>query len=409
MHTVALITYDISPYRGSEAAVSWNFVLKMHRHVHLIVIYGGDRDEVERYISECPLENVEWRYVPKRPLPTNARGLVEDYYYTLYYRQWHKDVAKLVANLVDAGKVDLIHYLNPIGFKEPGWSWRIKSVPYVWGPVQGVDNRPLQLYKAMGIKGTIAAIVRRIVHNGLFILYPRVRKAFKRADALFAATPATVRGLKKYHGRDVVYLPENGILQMERDTPIEYESGQRLNLIWIGVLDEYRKAFGLLLEALKRVKHTNWHLDVFGKGVPNARNQAIIDSMSERITIHGKVGRDVVQERLFQSHLHIISSLGEATTTVLWEAMTHAVPTMTLDHCGMGGVVCDKCGIKIPIGGFEQVVGRMASEIENLIEHPERVLELSKGVIECSKQYMWDKRIGVFTDTYSRLISSYKG
>lgn len=31
MHTIALITYDISPYRGSEASVSWNYVWNM-RH-----------------------------------------------------------------------------------------------------------------------------------------------------------------------------------------------------------------------------------------------------------------------------------------------------------------------------------------------------------------------------------------
>lgn len=29
MRTILLITYDISPYKGSEASVSWNYVSKM--------------------------------------------------------------------------------------------------------------------------------------------------------------------------------------------------------------------------------------------------------------------------------------------------------------------------------------------------------------------------------------------
>lgn len=29
MRTIIIITYDISPYRGSEASVSWNYVSNM--------------------------------------------------------------------------------------------------------------------------------------------------------------------------------------------------------------------------------------------------------------------------------------------------------------------------------------------------------------------------------------------
>ena len=68
------------------------------------------------------------------------------------------------------------------------------------------------------------------------------------------------------------------------------------------------------------------------------------------------------------SHLHVISSLGEATTTVLFEAMSYGVPTMTLDHCGMAGVVCEECGIKIPIHSYNQVISDIAKRIDELIE-----------------------------------------
>lgn len=407
MHRIALITYDISPTRGSEASVSWNFVTKMSRYVNLIVIYGRGDSEIDNYIAEHPLANIDWIGIQKKDVEHFGRGLRQDYYFSLYYRQWHKEAANIVRGLVEEQKVDLIHYLNPIGFKESGWCWKNKSVPYVWGPVQGVDNRPLKLHKALGIKGTAFAIMRRIVHNGLFRYYPRVRKAFRRADTIFAATPATVAGLKKHHHREVVYLPENGITSMETDTPIELKNGEPLRLIWIGGLDVKRKAIGLLLDALLKVQSDRWEISLFGDGSLSPANTEKVARLGEKVNLCGKVSREEVQSAMRNSHLHIISSLGEATTTVLFEAMSKGIPTMTLDHCGMAGVVCDKCGIKIPIESYDRVTSRMAAEIDRLIAEPERVTTLSKGVLECSKRFMWDNRINIFLDTYSNLIDQY--
>lgn len=408
MHRIALITYDISPTRGSEASVSWNFVTKMSRYVHLIVVYGRGDSEIDNYIAEHPLADVDWIGIQKKDVEHFGRGLRQDYYFSLYYRQWHKEVSKIVRGLVDGRKVDLIHYLNPIGFKEPGWCWKIKSVPYVWGPVQGVDNRPLKLYKALGFKGTLFAVVRRVVHNGLFKYFPRVRKAFRRANAIFAATPATAKGLKKYHHCDTVYLTENGIPAMETDTPIELKNGETLHLIWIGGLDVKRKAVGLLLDALLKVQSDNWEISLFGDGSLSSANAEKAARLGEKVKLCGKVPREEVQNAMRNSHLHIISSLGEGNPTTIWESMAKGIPTMTLDHCGMSGVVCNKCGIKIPIESYDRVTSRMADEIDRLIAEPQRVKGLSEGVLHCSKNFMWDNRINLFIDTYNRLIAQYK-
>lgn len=107
------------------------------------------------------------------------------------------------------------------------------------------------------------------------------------------------------------------------------------------------------------------------------------------------------------SHFHVISSLGDATTTVLFEAMSLAVPTMTLDHCGMAGVVCEKCGIKIPIHSYKQVISDMAKHIDELIENPGRIQQLSQGVLECSKKYMWENRVKIFNEVYEKAALKY--
>lgn len=124
-------------------------------------------------------------------------------------------------------------------------------MPYVWGPIQGVENRPFELYHALSLKGKRNALVRRIVHNGLFILMPRLKKALERVDVVFAATPNTVKNLMRWYHKESVYLPENGIMKMERTTPVKYDGGV-LRLIWIGGICE-RKALVILLDALSKL------------------------------------------------------------------------------------------------------------------------------------------------------------
>lgn len=405
MYTIALITYDISPYRGSEASVSWNYVWNMRHTNKLIVIYGKGKEEIERFIAENGLiEKVEFINNPVETV--TGKGIMMDIKYNLAYRRWHLKTYEMVNKMVDEGRVDLIHYLNPIGFKEPGFLWKITKVPYVWGPIQGVENRPFELYHALSVKGKCNALVRRIVHNGLFILMPRLKKALDRVDVVFAATPNTVKNLKRWYHKDSIYLPENGIMKMERTTPVLYDGGV-LRLIWIGGICE-RKALVILLDALAKVGGHNWHLDVLGDGDQKEKLQKKFSHLNNHITWHGMVDRASVQEVLFQSHLHVISSLGEGNPTILWEAFGKAIPTLTLDHCGMAGVVCEKCGIKIPIHSYNQVVEDIVDRINGVLHNPKIIEQLSVGTIECAKKFMWSNRIALYNKIYDEISKKYQ-
>lgn len=405
MFRVAIITYDISPYRGSESSVSWNFVTKISRHVHLTVVYGRGHEDVTRYLCENTIDNVEWIHIPT--VPTKHSGLLGHLDYMRNYKRWQKKAKEILKEKFEAGEIDLIHYLNPIGFKEPGFSWQIKGVPYIWGPIACVENRPFQLYRAYSLRGKYTALTRRLAHNALFRLMPRLRRALKNADQVFAATPKGVRLLKKVHHCDAIYLPENGITVMETDSPISYNPTTPLQLIWVGRVADEDKAIVILLDALLKVTSSNWHLHIIGDGTVNPKIKKRIKNIEPNITWYGKIPRTKVQEIFKKSHLHIISSLGESNTTTIWEAMAKAVPTMTLDHCGMAGVVCERCGIKIPIESYDKVTSHMADEIDRLIAEPQRVKQLSDGVLDCSRRFMWDNRISLFLDTYSRLIGQY--
>lgn len=407
---VCLIAYDISPYRGSEASVAWNFVSHMSKYVNLTVVYGWYKDDIDRYIKENgPIANVRFVLIPTEDLSKYGGTIMWDIHNIFQYKKWHKTASNIIAEMAEAGEFDLIHYLNPIGFKEPGYAWKVKSIPFVWGPIMAVENRPFSLYKAFSFKVKCVMLARRIIHNSMFLLSPRVRKAFRRVDAFFAATPNSARMLDKYYHRKAVHMPENAILRMDTTEPIIYNAGETLNIIWIGRVADEGKGLVILLDALLKAKSENWCLHVVGGGQVKPAIAERIKPIENRITWHGLLPRDRVQTLIRDAHLHVISSLGEATTTVIWEAMSKAVPTMTLDHCGMSAVVCEKCGIKIPIEKYDKVTDRIAHELDRLISNPQEIGRMSAGVLECAKNFMWDeKRCNRFLDVYNQLLKDSK-
>lgn len=426
MKRIAVICCYISPYRGSECSVAWNFVINMAKNNELYVLYGSSESELGK-VEEIK----EWEKSHVHPnihfvdviLPENRVNSCLNWYSAkcqntilniadfIRHKRWHKAVLKKVVELKETGKIDVVHFLNPIGFKEPGLSWKIKGIPYGWGPISGVHKRAWGLRKCMNLSKRIETyMIRNNLHPLLFKYNSRVRKAIKRCDFIFAATPTTLDQLSRYHRKEAIYLPENGIMEMEVSSPVTYAGPSPLQLIWIGCIDD-RKALVLLLEALTKIKDENWHLNVVGGG-GTLRDKMIQyghrNGISSKITWYGVIPRLQVIELLKSAHLHVISSLGEATTTVLFEAMSCGVPTMSLDHCGMAGVICEKCGIKIPIQTQKQVTDDMASQISRLINHPNEITQLSKGVLECSQTYLYQKRLHLFEETYEKAIDTYK-
>ncbi len=406
MKTILLLTYKISPYKGSEYSVSWNYVMNMRNSCKLIVVYGDEKNDIESFLKETSMPNVEFVNIPVKPI--FSKGIKLEIEYNRNYRQWHKTAFNKIKEIIRNEGIDVVHYLNPIGFKEPSYCYKLQGIPYVWGPVQGVENRPFCLYRVLGYKGVIDAVARLIFHNGLFRYGNRVKKAFARADYIFAATPNTKTQIEKYHHKDSFYLPENGIIKMNRTQPVSYHNGEELQLIWIGEIN-FRKALIILLDALRRTKNRTWCLNIVGDGCLSSKlkETALRFGISANIKWYGKMTRKDVFDKLKSSHLHVITSTGEATTTVLWEAMSWAVPTMTLDHCGMSGVVCEKCGIKIPIRSYHQIVTDISKSIDNIILNPEVITTLSSGVLDCSKKFMWENRIKIFNNAYGEIINKY--
>lgn len=416
---ILVLAYAISPIRGSEFSVAWNYINEMSKDNDLVVLYGsagnhmGDFDELESWLLTYSIPNV--RFVPVYPNGftltlnyLNRKGILP-YVFYLAYNLWHRQVFEIAKELIKKEHFDLIHFLNPIGYREPGHLWKIE-LPYIWGPIGGIPNRPKHLFKDLTLKNKTLFTVRNWVNSIQFKYNGRLKKALSATDLLLTATTENQVLIQKEYKKESLYLPENAIVKSKAiPRIINMKEGDICNIVWIGSIDS-RKSLNFLIEALRKVQIENWHLHILGEGSLKQAMQQLAEKMliNTKITWHGHIPRSEVFGILNSTHLHIITSLGEATTTVLFEAMTNGIPTISLNHCGMKDVICERCGVKINVESVEQVKKDLAFAISDLIMNPTKINNLSAGVLECAKSHTWNKRRQLFNGYYELAIENWK-
>ncbi len=419
MKNILLLAYAVSPHKGSEYSVSWNYICNMSKDNRLVVLYGmsgdhmGDTSQLEEYIAANPMANVRFVAVKPGALANFLNSLNRNnlFVYTFYlaYRVWHRQVYRVAAQLVKQESFDIVHYLGPIGYREPGYLWKL-NLPYMWGPVGGTTHVPMRLLEGLPVAG-MAKMLFRTVANYLQLRLPgRLNRALERANLFMTATTENRDNFLKIKGKDSIYIPENAISDPIEASDSEKFKCKKLKLIWIGTIDE-RKSLITLLKALTCCRSlSQLELNVVGDGPLRQSLTSFANStdISSAIIWHGAVSRGKVKELLRESHLNIITSLSEGNPTTIWEAMSVGVPTLTLDHCGMRDTVCESCGVKISVTRLSEIIPAIAAEIDRLACDNLSAAEiLSRGVSECAQNYTWESRRLFFNRMYDIAIDNF--
>ena len=168
MRNILVLAYQLSPTKGSEFSVAWNYVTRMSKYNRLTVLYGvsgehlGDCDEMEEFVKSTGLLNVTFVCVKPNKWTNmlnwcNRHNFLN---YTFYfaYQAWQKQVYKVAKTLIQNERIDLIHFVGPTGYREPGYLWKL-GLPYIWGPIGGANSNSLILTKK------ISTISKRMASN----------------------------------------------------------------------------------------------------------------------------------------------------------------------------------------------------------------------------------------------------
>lgn len=408
---VLLLAYQTSPSRGSEYSVAWNHIVHMKEFYQLVVLVGasgehmGDTTEIEHVcLDGVTIVSIKPNMLARCINYLNTKGIFK-YAFYLAYRVWHWQALRYARRLDQTHHFDLIHYLNPIGYREPGYLWKMGK-PYIWGPIGGAVNIDRRLLAGLHWKQKIKFQLKNIANSLQLRSSIRIRRALTRADVVLAATSENRDRIFEVFGVTGRHLPENAVIGPIALDQAKFASFMPIRLVWIGSI-ETRKALDVLIAALTQSVHARmFELHVVGDGPARASVEEQLKRSETpcKVIWHGKIPRTQVQNILKESHLHVVTSISEGNPTTIWEAMSQGVPTMAIAHCGMKDTVTESLGFPIEVTDYAHLPGRFAEELDRLSQQPDLLRYAAEKVVIAARKSHWEQRKNLMQKIYSRAI-----
>lgn len=411
MLKVLINAYACSPGMGSEPGMAWNWVVNLAKFCELHIITEGEfREKIEAVAPTLEQGgNMHFYY---NPVSNEIRKMCwnqGDWRFYKYYRQWQWKTYLMAKDICETEKIDVLHQLNMIGFREPGYLWKLSKengVPFVWGPIGGLKQFPTAYLKGSGLKMQLFMRLKNFLNIWQLKHEKRVDEALKTAKLLISSIPDSYRALKKYKGLESMVIPETGCF-LSDDISTDRFDDEEFHIMWVGKFD-FRKQLPLALQAVALAKNPKLKLDVYGSGsvgqVEMAKRMGEELGISQQVIWHGNQKNDVIMEAMRKAQLFFFTSVNEDTSTVVLEAVSNRLPVVCFNACGMSAVIDDSVGRKIALSHPSQSAHDFARILNELESERSLLKHLSENCKQRQMELSWEAKARKVVEEYERII-----
>lgn len=416
MLNILIDAYAVSPNWGSEQGMGWNWICNLARHCNLFVITEGEwRSEIERAINAAmydimdktvnptlltreQAEHMHFYYLPVSEEVREMCWKQGTWKFYLHYEKWEKRVYKKAFEIIKdfdgtEHQIDILHKLNMICYREPGYLWKIKEIPFVWGPVGGFGYYPLAYLEHESVIQKIKIILKNSLIWATFRYQPRVRKAMKRADLVVSAYKENAEETQRIYGHPYIQINETGA-HINMGSKPHASSDKEFKLMWVGKYD-HRKQLGIAIKTMAKLKKNkpNIHLYVLGTGSKEdiKRYSSMVSDYQVKDTVHllGSVPNVETREMMLTADLFFFTSVDDATSTVVPEAIGAGLPVVCHSMLGFGDLIDNNVGRKIPAVNPDHSIEQFSKIISELEENRDEVRRLSTNCIKKQYEISW--------------------
>ena len=254
---------------GSEPGMAWNWVSNLAKFCELYIITEGEfREKIEAVMPTLEQgKNMHFYYNPVSEEIRKMCWNQGDWRFYKYYREWQWKTYLMAKEICSSEHIDVLHQLNMIGFREPGYLWKLSKengVPFVWGPVDAKDKFPVAYLDGASLKTKLFMRLKNFL-TGIQLRYSgRVLKAARQASVVFSASSNSQRSFKKYMRIDSPLLNETGCYVQEH--PVTDKSQKEtFDVLWVGKMD-FRKQLALALQTMASIGNNKFRLHIVGGG-----------------------------------------------------------------------------------------------------------------------------------------------
>ena len=405
---ILINAYACSPGMGSEPGMAWNWVSNLARFCELYIITEGEfRDKIEEVVPTLEQGgNMHFYYNPVSEKIRKMCWNQGDWRFYKYYREWQWKTYLLAKDICQKGHIDILHQLNMIGFREPGYLWKLSrenELPFVWGPVDAKDKFPVAYLDGAGLKTKLFMRLKNFL-TGIQLRYSkRVLLAARQSSVIFSASSNSQRSFKKYMNIDSPLLNETGCYV--QDHPIvDKTDKETFDVLWVGKMD-FRKQLALALQTVAKSENNKLRLHIMGGGdAESYQSLAKSYGIADKCIWHGAVSHDEVQDIMQKSDISLFTSVAEGTPHVVLEAISNNLPVVCFDTCGQGDAVNDKVGRKIPLSSPCQSVSDFAKLLNELEDNRSLLKQLSENCKERQQELSWEEKAKTMMEWYEKIL-----
>ncbi|MDE6137725.1 MAG: glycosyltransferase family 4 protein [Muribaculaceae bacterium] len=394
---VLINAYAISPNWGSEQGMGWNWVTNLAKYCHLDVITEGEwRDLIEDALNDLPQkDNLTFHYLP---VSDNVRRMCwnqGDWRFYWHYESWQRRALDKAREICANKHIDILHQLNMIGFREPGYLWKIDGIPFIWGPIGGMELMPMAYLQGAPLKQRLFNRLKNCINKYQYTHSARVKSAIERSSALISAVKGVKDVISDIHHRESVLINETGVEINSSLKKRVSTQGQPLRIIWVGKFD-FRKQLPIALRSIIALNRRDVEFHICGSGseetIAEMKRIAEEGGISAQCHWHGNVINSEVKCMMADSDLMFFTSIMEATSTVVLEAISVGLPVLCFNTCGFGPIVKDFAGITIELSDPNKSVQDFAIELRKVYENRNLLNEISSNIIAQRESLTWDSK-----------------
>lgn len=409
MLNILINAYAISPTWGSEPGVGWNWIINIAKKCNVYVITEAEwQAEIVNALEFLPQkDNIHFYF---NSVPQSVRDMCwnqGDWRFYKHYRKWQLKSLKIAEEIITQNKIDVIHQLNMIGFREPGYLWKINDIPFVWGPIGNMTSVPISYLNGSPLKDKIKLAIKNII-SYVQARTGRVKQAIIRADKLITVLESSAEIIRKvYHIDNIDVIPETGLVITER---VEHSLDKldKIKLLWVGRFIPTKK-LDIALKILSRIKNKeNFELHIVGWGNENSERE--YHRLAKNLGVfnlcvwHGKLPNNKVQNLMKKSDLFFFTSVLEGTPHVVLEAISNNLPILCFDICGQGVIVNNTVGWKIPITDINEAQKGMIAILNTLDRDRTLILQKSRNCELRKPELSWETKIDKMIEIYNSLL-----
>jgi glycosyltransferase involved in cell wall biosynthesis len=311
---------------------------------------------------------------------------------------------KLFEPRLRAKEFDVVHQLTPLSPTLPAklaTRCRAVGVPFVWGPLNGGLPWPKGFEAAMRNEREWLSKVR-----GLHTMLPGYASTRRNSSAILIGSMSTWSQMPERYRDKCLYLPENAIDPERFSITRSHRAAKPTRVVFLGRIVPY-KGLDILIDAAEpMLRSGDVTIDVIGDGPQRPELEAMLASRSlPGVRFLGHVGHDTLQQTLATFDVLGFPSIREFGGAVALEAMALGVVPIVPDYGGLGELVTDATGWRIPMGTRDELVTRFRATLSSIVADPSQVEERSpRALRRAREQFTWDAKAGSVIEVYEWLL-----